>query len=321
MLLKERGVFEKSTTDAEAIQEMLAFCRECFNDETTSHGVSRVCEIFQKHFPHLTNRLPECERTANDTLSTIDAAFGVLNDEMKRKEMKMLLRDQANAKKNLADVARAQYKGLQKFTKQSISKDPNGTCESNMNGRKRNAGSGLDMFLEQCGLSSKNESSLPTSPMAKRRKMSDNIMLNESGEDDENEFLNFALEKEAERKNATKRYQQYREDFKKQKEMKTVERQKQIEKVIEALPKINNFIESYEDIIAMKDIAGKLPELLNKKPSNQAPCDSQCLEEGKKHPTTQSVGQGSETATIDASLPLLTKTQNNEQNKTCLFEL
>ena len=324
MLLKQRGVFEKSTTDAEAIQEMLAFCRECFNEETTSHGVSRVCEIFQKHFPHLSNRLPESQRTTNDTLSTIDAAFGVLNDEMKRKEMKMLLRDQEKAKKNLADVASAQYKGLQKFTKQSISKDSNGTCDSKMNGRSRNAG--LDIFLEQCGLSSKNESSPTTSPVAKKRKMNDNIILNDSREDDENEFLKFALEKETERKNATKRYQQYRDDFKKQKEMKTVERQKQIEKVIEALPKINNFIESYEDIIAMKDIAGKLPELLNKlpradtPPTNQVTGDSQCVQEVQKHSNPQSGGQGNETATIDASIPLLTKTQNGEQ-KTCLFEL
>lgn len=288
-LLKERGVFEKTTTDTEAIQEMLKFCNQYFLENASSNkdGVSRVCQIFQKHFPELSDRLEQTQEEHQDTASTVDAAFNILNDEIKRKEMKSILESQNKAKNRLMDLASKQFTGLKKFSKVCISNNKStGDVSTNIKGDPVKEMS-LDIFLQKCGLMPANDDQADKSPVAKKRKRFDSTVTNkESAEQDDSDFINFALNLESKRKEAEKRYELYKEEYKRQKESKTNERQKQIESLIETLPKINEMLESIPEILA-KELALKIPELVKMIDTSSCTKSSQLYQQGTEREAEQ----------------------------------
>lgn len=291
-VMKERGIFDGMCSDSQAINEMLQYCKECFQSTPDdSKIVSKVCDIFEKRFPELTQKLPLDQRS--DTIATIDAAFNILNEEIKRKETKSMLKKEQDArdKARTMDLAKQQFNTIKNLSSKTISSTSKIKAQDNMS---------LDTFLEKCGVSISEQKP----PSKKRRRLEEETV--EVEEDENEDFINYALQKEKARKEAEERYQKYLTEYKKEKIMKQNERQGQIDAVISSLPKINKIVESFPDLTVLQDMAKKIPKIVEMMQSVQErgerkvePVQSEQVQPEQERESMMNNGM-----TIDASLPL-----------------
>lgn len=299
-VMKERGIFDSKSSDTEAINEMLRYCKECFNpNQDDNQLVAKVCDIFEKRFPQLTDKLPV--EGQSDMIGTVDAAFNILNEEIKRKETQMMLKrdNQAREKARVLEVARRNFDSLQNIPKKTISSNNKITKDDSMS---------LDAFLQKCGIAGSEQQ-----PSKKRKRAEPEEKLDVECEDD-NQLLEFMYKRENERKEAEARYKQYKMEYTQQKLTKQNERQLQLDAVVSSFPKISKFIESFPDLTVLQDLAKSMPQMI------------QLMEhvgDGKGKNTQQQADhieqqqKMAHTTTVDASLPLTRK----EEDKTVIFDM
>ena len=293
-LMKDRGIFDGKCSDIDAIRDMLEYCKEYFDGPDDKNEVTtRVYDMFQKKFPQLTNKLPVDD--TSDTISTIDAAFNILEEEMKRKETQNLLKREKNAidRAKYMEVAKRQLKSLHNLPKKDISKNdiPDGDKEMS-----------LEKFMQKCGIRGLDEE-----PSKKRKRVEEKPDV----EEDE-EFIKYAMKKEQERKEAENRYHKYMKDYQEEKLAKQTEKQKQLDAVVESFPRINKLIESFPDFSILQDLANKIPkmvELLATKEKKENVPDKTGHTDQMQHQQEERPTQ--KTETVDASL-ILKETTNVE---------
>ena len=334
-VMKERGIFNGKSSDTEAIHEMLGYCRECFNPNPDDNRlVAKVCDIFEKRFPQLTDKLPG-EGKSDSLMGTIDAAFDILDEEMKRKEMQTILKrdDQAREKARVLEVARRNFDSLQNTPhKKTIS-----SCHKTANTDSMS----LDAFLQKCGIAGspqktqQQQSSSSSSSSSKKRKRTgpeeENLEREEEEEDekDDNHLLEFMYKRETERKEAEARYKQYKMEYTQQKIAKQNERQLQLDAVVSSFPKISKFIESFPDLTVLQDLAKSMPQMIQlmehagdgkgkQTTTPQPPPPPPPQEQQAEQLQEQNQMMTDNTMTVDASLPL---TKRKETEKNVIFDM
>ena len=330
-VMKERGIFNSKSSDTEAIHDMLRYCRECFNPNPDDNRlVSKVCDIFEKRFPQLTDKLP-VEGKSDSLIGTIDAAFDILDEEMKRKETHTMLKrdEQAREKARVLAVARRNFDSLQNIpAKKTISSNHKTANTDNMS---------LDAFLQKCGIAGSEQQQQQQQPsFSKKRKRTEpeEEKIECEEEKDDNQLLEFMYKRENERKEAEVRYKQYKKEYTQQKQAKQNERQLQLDAVVSSFPKISKFIDSFPDLTVLQDLAKSMPQMIQmmehagdgkgKQTQLTAPPppppqqQQQQLAEHTEQPQEQHQKMTDTTMTVDASLPLKTR---KEKEKTVIFDM
>lgn len=297
-MMKDRGIFDGKCSDIEATRDMLAYCKEYFNDDK-NNITTKVYDMFQKKFPQLTNKFPV--ENSSDTFSTIDAAFNILDEEMKRKETQSILKREKNAieRSKYMDVAKNQLKSMQNLSKKDISKNKRTETDQEMS---------LEKFMQKCGIVRTDDE-----PSKKRRRAEEKPEA-----DEEEEFLEYALKKEQERKEAENRYHQYMKEYRDVKLAKKTERQKQLDAVVESFPKLNKLIETFPDFTILQDLSNKIPkivEMLDKKENKS--CETERASDISDKIVQRENIQTPQHETVDASLSLK-ETKNVD---TVLFDM
>lgn len=300
-MMKDRGIFDGKCSDTEAIREMLEYCKEYFDGHDDKNEVAtRVYDMFQKKFPQLTNKLPVDDA---DTMTTIDAAFNILDEEMRRKETQNLLKREKNSieRAKYMDVAKRQLKSLQNLSKKDISKNEITDTDKEMS---------LETFMQKCGIRHVDDA-----PSKKRKRVEEKP---EEVEEDE-EFMKYAMKKESERKEAETRYRQYMKEYHEEKQAKQNERQKQLDAVVDSFPRINKLIESFPDFTLLQDLAKKIPKMVQlldtkeKKDALESGSHSESMQQQQDIPTPMQKHE-----TVDASMSSKETSTNVEK---VLFEM
>ena len=298
-MMKERGIFDGKCSDIDATREMLEYCKEYFDDK--NEVTTKVYDMFQQKFPQLTNKLPVGD--SSDTISTIDAAFNILDEEMKRKETQNLLKREKNAieRAKYMDVAKKQLKSVQNMSKKDISKVDDKETDREMS---------LEKFMQKCGMVS-----LEDRPSKKRK------IAEEKHTEEDEDFIKYAMKKEQERIETENRYHQYVKQYQEEKVAKQNERQRQLDAVVESFPRINKLIESFPDFTMLHDLAKKIPkmvELLDTTEKKSEDIVSERPSHSDQVPQTHDLQRPTQKPeTVDASLPLK-ETKNVD---TVLFDM
>ena len=301
-MMKERGIFDGKCSDIEATSEMLEYCKEYFDGHDDKNEVTtKVYDMFQQKFPQLTNKLPVDD--SSDTISTIDAAFNILDEEMKRKETQNLLKREKNAieRAKYMDVAKKQLKSMQNVSKKDISKDNNKEMDTEMS---------LEKFMQKCGIVS-----VEDRPSKKRK------IVEEKPVEEDEDFIKYAMKKEQERTETENRYHQYVKEYREEKVAKQTERQKQLDAVVDSFPRINKLIESFPDFSILQDLAAKIPkmvELLDTKEKKSEEIVSERASQFDQMPQPHDLQRPTQQPeTVDASL----KMKETKNVETVLFDM
>ena len=216
-MMKEKGIFDGGFSDMETIRQIVEYCRECFPDSSKAESqiVERFCNMFDERFPELSKRLTKKE----PSIATVDAAFDLIRQEMRNKEVSGLSKERQgiNNRMRAFEAAKEQYNVL--------SKDTN--TKTNSKDKKTKMDPTFEQFLRQSGIYSHQKDGEDGPPPAKRAR---------SEEDDE--FIRYAVSKENEYRNLQKRYKSYEREFKEHKQKREETHREKLRELFDALPAI-----------------------------------------------------------------------------------
>ena len=223
--LQNKNIFDnEGIPNLNHIKDLIMYCNECLcTDEPHEiETVKKVIDSFKSYFPDL--QLPK-QKT---TISTIDAAFGILNENVERLKRAKELVDRSKTNQGKAlEIAKRNYETLSKF-----SSDQNHVgINKKGNNRKRN------MDFEEFMKDHFNKDDIsPPSPKRRKTEKYEESSSTKYSED----FYNYVRKKEEMRK----RLDGYRDEYTKHMEMKNAEKKKQIDELISLVPHIKDIIEN-----------------------------------------------------------------------------
>lgn len=295
-MMREKGVFDRGCSDLEAIREMVQYCKECFPDGSgvEKEVVEKFCNMFDDRFPHLKDKLHD----RGMSLATVDAAFHLINEDIRDKDVARLHRDKARMeeRKKAITVAKKHF-NLLDTTKETVD---SGSRDM-----------GFEQFLKSMGVSHEEEDDTVSSPPKKRarhlrHKEKKRLDISDDGDDDDDEnFMAYAIQQEKNYQKMRKRYKSYKRDYVEHKQKRQEYQNRQLEELMDCVPTLSKMAKYFEGKIGRDD----------KRDDGQAePMDAV----GSPSSSTTSP-TSCQKKTIDASMKANEKTHNNDPVK--LFDL
>ena len=233
--LQNKNIFDdEGIPDLKHIKDLMVYCSECLciDEPTEIETVNKVIESFKSYFPEL--QIPK----GKTTVSTVDAAFEILNENVsKLKTTKDLIdRNKINQERAL-EIAKRNYDSLKKFS--SSSKQNQDINDSNKSNIKKTMD--FDEFIKE-NIYKDSDETLP--PASKRQKLNNNNsdVSNTSSSNIQysNDFYNYVKKKEEMRK----RLDEYHQEYTKHVEKKNEDRRKQMDELLCLMPQLKEIIEN-----------------------------------------------------------------------------
>ena len=250
--MKDRGIFSRDCSDMEAIREMIAYCRECFEDSSSEADKSvalGIIEKFQEKFPHLG---PKLEGSRGSPLQTVDAAFDLINDHFRQQKVERLVdsQRQAVAKARALEAARDQWERMAEKKAPPHEVPVNGGAAG---GEAEKGAETMDFgaFAKRAGIGG--SLSDEDEPCRKRRRKVESFQEEEPESADAQEFMQFAMEQEKKRE----RFKQYRKEFAKKKMETERKRAQVLEQIGSALPSLLKLADRLERSEAQRSTASR----------------------------------------------------------------
>lgn len=215
--LKKKGIFSESPAQMEHIKDMVLYCKNilCVDEPKEMEKVKRVLESFQTHFPEISSQL---EEDSDNLPSTIDAAFQLLSDKVRREDkIRRIAEKQDRLKKRSTSVAERHYEAIQK----DINQKEKGERKPKMS---------FEDFL------SRNHLDDDLSPVTKKRRMNSDVPKYSS-----DDFMNYVRKREENRKRLDKYYGEYV----KYNEKREDEKRKKVEDLLTHVPKLIQIVDKF----------------------------------------------------------------------------
>lgn len=252
-MMKDRGVFDRGCSDLEAIREMVQYCRECFPDGSSveKEVVDKFCTMFDVRFPQLKDKLQD----RGTSLATVDAAFHLIKEEMRDRDVARLHRDKTKLeeRKRALALAKKHYDTFVDASGSSASSTTKGTTKSGVQQRDM----GFDQFLKTIGVTRGEENdeddSMSSPPRKRIRKSSHEKHKAKEGnhsyddDDDDDDFMAYAVEKEKNFQKTKKRYKSYKRDYLEHKQKRQEYQNRQLEELMDCVPTLSKMAKYFDE--------------------------------------------------------------------------
>lgn len=254
-IMRKKGVIDQGSSDMAAIREMVRYCAECFpdgGDGIEGEVVAKFCTMFDRKFPELGEKL---ENRSSSLSTTIDAAFDIIRDEMRERELFKLAkqRQDTDKRRKATDVARKQF---DLFSRKGYKPLSTGNTKENGPSKDSHADMSFEDFMKAVGIPS--DDPLERDEVGhwgqgytgKRIKLGSN----DTGIDanDPEEFIKYAVKRENGRQQIRKRFDAYKRDYTEHKRRKIDDEKRKLEQLFEYVPTLTEMARHFKDKMSQR---------------------------------------------------------------------